>query len=55
LPVIILEVVGVLGPELTSSSLLFSSSEEEENSGNAFLEISIAKILLKECLIVQRA
>jgi len=55
LPVIILETVGVLGPELTFSSSLFFFSEEEEDSRNAFLETSIAEILLKECLTVQRA
>jgi len=43
----ILEVVGVLGPGLTSSS------EEKEGSGDAFLESSAAKILLKERLTVQ--
>ena len=48
----ILEAVGVLGPELTSSSLLSFSSEEEESSGDAFLESSAAETLLKERLIV---
>jgi len=49
----ILEAVDVLGPRLTSSSSLSSFSEEEEGSGDAFLESSAAKILLKERLTVQ--
>jgi len=48
----ILEVVGVLGPGLTSSSSLSSSSEEEEGSGDAFLETSAAETLLEEYLTV---
>jgi len=51
----ILEVVGVLGPGLTFSSLLSFSSEEEEGSGDAFLESSAAKTLLEEHLTVRQA
>jgi len=51
----ILEAVDVLGPGLTFSSLLSSSSEEEEGSGDAFLESSAAKTLLKEHLTVRQA
>ena len=46
----ILETVGILGLELTSSSSLFSSSEEEEGSGDAFLKTSAAETLLEEHL-----
>jgi len=49
----ILEVIGVLGPGLTSSSLLSASSEKEEGLEDAFLESSAAEILLEEHLIVQ--
>jgi len=42
----ILEIVGVLGPGLTSFS------EEEEGSGDAFLESSAAETLLEEHLTV---
>jgi len=47
----ILEIVGVLGPGLTSS-LLFSSSEKEENSRKALLKSSVAETFLVEHLIV---
>jgi len=42
----ILKAVGILGPELTSSS------EEEEGSGDAFLKSSAAETLLEEYLTV---
>jgi len=48
----ILEAVGVLGPGLTSSSLLSSFSEEEEGSEDAFLESLAAETLLEEYLTV---
>ena len=51
----ILEVVGVLGPGLTSSSSLFSSSEKKKGSGDAFLKFSAAKTLLEERLTVRQA
>ena len=51
----ILEAVGVLGPELTSFSSLSSFSEEEEGSGDAFLESSAAETLLEKHLTVRRA
>ena len=51
----ILEAIGVLGPGLTSFSLLSFSSEEEESSGDAFLETSAAETLLEERLTVRRA
>jgi len=49
----ILEVVGVLGLELTSSSSLSSSLEEEEGSGDAFLESLATKTLLEEHLTMR--
>ena len=55
LPVMILKAVGVLGPELTSSSSLSSFSEEEKSSGDAFLETSAAKTLLEEHLTIRQA
>ena len=45
----ILEVVGVLGPGLTSSS------EEKEGLGDAFLESLAAEMLIQEHLTVRRA
>ena len=51
----ILEVVGVLGPGLTSSSSLFSSSEEKKGSGDAFLKFSAAETLLEERLTMRQA
>jgi len=50
LPIVTLRVVGVLGSELTLSSLLSPEKDEDNASEEEFFEAEEAETLLEECL-----